>query len=97
MDAQKIYPDFKGEQTFGSLVKPMQLLYAVKSGNKTHHLIVRNKTPLQLSSKAILEAGDEAIAHVLSSTTDSISADLNTPYKEVIATAFCHLRKLKSL
>lgn len=29
LDAQTIYPNFQGEQTFESLVKPMQLLHAV--------------------------------------------------------------------
>ena len=93
---QTIYPNFQGEQIFESLVKPMQLLYAVKSGNKIYHLAVSNIAPLQFSAKVILQAGDEAIACVLPNTTDSPPADLNAPYKEV-ATAFHHFwrRELK--
>lgn len=85
---QTIYPNFQGEQIFESLVKPLQLLYAVKSRNKIHHLAVSNIAPSQFSAKAILQAGDEAIACILPSTTDSLPADLNTPYKEEVATAF---------
>lgn len=93
---QTIYPNFQGKQIFESLVKPMQLLYAVKSGNRIHHLTVCNIAPLQFSAKIILQTGDEAIAYVLPNTTDSLPADLNTPYKEV-ATAFHHFwrRELK--
>lgn len=87
---QTIYPNIQEEQIFESLVKPMQLLYAVKSGNKIHHLSVSNIASLQFSAKVILQAGDEAIAHVLPNTTDSLPADLNTPYKEEVATAFHH-------
>ena len=93
---QTIYPNFQGEQIFESLVKPMQLLYAVKSGNKIYHLAVSNIAPLQFSAKVIPKAGDEAIACMLPNTTDSSPADLNAPYKEV-ATAFHHFwrRELK--
>lgn len=94
---QTIYPNFQGKQIFESLVKPMQLLYAVKSGNRIHHLAVCNIAPLQFSAKIILQTGDEAIACVLPNTTDSLPADLNTPYKEEVATAFHHFwrRELK--
>lgn len=94
---QTIYPNFQGEQIFESPVKAMQLLYAVKSGNKIHHPAVSNITSLQFSAKVILQAGDEAIACILPNTTDSPPADLNTPYKEEVATAFHHFwrRELK--
>lgn len=67
----------------------MQLLYAVKTGNKIYHFAVSSIAPLQFSAKVILQAGDEAIVCILPNITDSLPADLNTPYKE-IATTFHH-------
>lgn len=77
-----IYPNFEGEQILESLVKPMQLLYAVESGNKIHPLTVSNTAPLQFSAEMILQAGDEAIACILSNTTDSHLAALSTLTKK---------------
>lgn len=61
---QTIYPNFQGEQIVESLVKPTQLLYAVRSGNKIHNPAVSNIliAPLQFSAKVILQAGGEVIA-----------------------------------
>lgn len=81
---QTIYPNFEGEQILESLVKPMQLLYAVESGNKIHPLTVSNTAPLRFSAEVILQAGYEAIACILPNTTGSLPADLNIPYKEEI-------------
>lgn len=79
---QTIYPNFQGERIVESLVKPTQLLYAVRSGNKIHNPAVSNIliAPLQFSAKVILRLEMKWLCPAQHHWYQT-PADLNTPYK----------------